>query len=186
MELQDRENLAAQQVPDARSVPYNTPMHNFQSAITTLTSPEDELYMMELELRSMSVDKDGNVTQIGEPLLNDEGIRSIILQVRSAMSRVAIMSNLKEIGVANITLYLAESVAKDLMMNRIKYNIKNSMARTKIFRCVNTNVYIALKRPQDEGERRFWKGSQQEITTRIDGGSGKSKSMWSSIGNMFK
>lgn len=186
MEVQDKEQAALNQVPDVRSVQYNTPMHNFQSAITTLTSPEDELYMMELELRSMSVDKDGNVSQIGEPLLNEKGIRSIILQVRATMSRVAILSNLNDKMVSILTLYMAESLVKDLMMNNTVYEIKNVSARTKIFRTVNTNVYIALKRAQDEGERKFWKGSQQEITTRIDGGNKTNKGIWSSIGNMFK
>ena len=186
MEANEREQAALNQVPDVRSVQYNTPMHNFQSAITTLTSPEDELYMMELELRSMSVDGEGNIKQMGDPLLNDTGIRSVLLQVRATMSRVAIMSNLNDKMVSELTLYMAESLAKDLMMNNTVYEIKNVSARTKIFRMVNTNVYIALKRAQDEGERKFWKGSQQEITTRIDGGGKQGKGLWGAIGNMFK
>lgn len=187
MELIDRENAALSQIPqDLRSVPYSTPMHNFQSAITTLTSPEDELYMLELELRSMTLDKDGNPKQIGEPLLNEEGIRSILFQIRAAMSRVVIMSNLTEKFVADGTIYLAESLAKDLMMNRDKYEITNTMTRTKIYRLCNMTINTVLKRSQDEGERRFWKGSQQEITTRIDGGQNKSGGMWGAVKNMFK
>ena len=101
--------------------------------------------------------------------MNEQGIRSILLQVRATMSRVAIMSNLNDKMVSELTLYMAESLAKDLMMNNDTYSIKNVSARTKIFRTVNTNVYIALKRAQDEGERKFWKGSSQEITTNVGG-----------------
>jgi len=55
------------------------------------------------------------------------------------------------------------------MQSRIKYDIRSNSARDKIYFSSLTSAYVALKRGYKEGDRRFWKGSTQEITTRIDG-----------------
>jgi hypothetical protein len=65
--------------------------------------------------------------------------------------------------------FLADTLAKDLMVNRIKYEIKTASARDKIFFTVLSSSFICMKRAYKEGEKRFWKGSQQEITTRHEG-----------------
>jgi hypothetical protein len=65
--------------------------------------------------------------------------------------------------------FLADTIAKDLMLNRYYYEIKNSSARDRIFYEVLATTFVCLRRAHGEGERKFWKGSQQEITTNIGG-----------------
>jgi len=65
--------------------------------------------------------------------------------------------------------FLGDTLAKDLMMNRKRYDIKTPAARDKIYFTALAESFICMKRAYEEGEKRFWKGSQQEITTRIEG-----------------
>ena len=157
-----------QQVPQVRSSPYQSPMHNFGSSIILLTNPESELYKMELVWRSMYADKDGNVKSVGEPLMNDLGINSVLGQIQTIVSQVTVMSNLNKAEIPMLIDFLGDTLAKDLMMNRKSYDIKTPAARDKIYFTGLTGAFICMKRAFEEGDKRFWKGSQQEITTRVE------------------
>jgi len=157
------------QQPQIRSSPYQSPMHNFGSSIILLTNPENELYKMELTLRSMVVDGEGNPNAVGTPLMNELGISSVIGIVQSIVNQVTIMSNLSKHEVPMLIDFLGDTLAKDLMMNRVSYEIGTASARDKIYFTSLSSAFICMKRAFEEGDRRFWKGSQQEITTRIEG-----------------
>ena len=162
-----------EQVPQIRSTPYQSPMHNFGSSIILLTNPESELYKMELVWRSMYADKNGEVKKIGEPLMNDLGINSVLGQIQSIISQVTVMSNLNKNEIPMLIDFLGDTLAKDLMMNRCNYEIHTPAARDKIFFTSLTGAFICMKRAFEEGDKRFWKGSQQEITTRVEGSTQK-------------
>ena len=168
--------------------PYASPMHNFQGAIVLLTNPNDDLYKLELALRGMTSDKNGNPVQTGEPLMNQEGIQCVLGQVQSIVSQNTNMSNLKDGDIAKLMVeQLGDAVIQDLMINSRKYGIKNHTARTRIITMISNSAFITMSRALDEGERRFWKGSQQEITMRTEGGGskGNSKGMLSGVGSML-
>ena len=76
-----------------RPQPFSTPNNQYGSSITVLTNPENELYKMELSLRNMMLDKDGNPKQIGQPLMNEDGVCSVVGQVQTIVSQITIMSN---------------------------------------------------------------------------------------------
>lgn len=151
---------------------YLNPMQNYQGTILQLTNPESELYRLELSLRNMRLNGNGDIVQTGEPLLNDMGINSVLGQVQALMNQVTIMSNFEKNDIEKLMDYLADTLARDLMMNRVKYAVKNGYDRDKIYFQSLTSAFITLKRALDEGEKRFWRGSQQEITTRIEGSKG--------------
>lgn len=157
--------------PQVRTTPYSSPMHNFGGSILLLTNPDNELHKLELTLKNMVQDKDGIAHPAGRPLMNDEGVSSVIGQVQTFVNQVTVMSNLEPREIPLLVDFLADTLARDLMANRVKYDIVDSIAaRDKIFFTALGSSFICLKRANEEGERRFWKGSQQEITTRIDGG----------------
>lgn len=148
--------------------PYASPMHAFGSSIVLLTNPESSLYKMELTLRSMILDDKGLPKKVGDPLLNGVGINSVIGLVQSIVSQVAIMSNFSKDDVPMILDFLADTLARDLMVSRKVYGIMSPTVRDKIFFTVLTSAFVVLKRGLDEGDRRFWKGSQQELVTRVE------------------
>jgi hypothetical protein len=156
------------QSPEIKSSPYSSPQHNFGSSIILLTNPENEIYKMELTFRGQQLDLDGNPVDVGEPLMNEKGIASVIGTVQSVVNQVTVMSNLSKQEVPALMDFLGDTLAKDLMVNRVTYNITNPAARDKIYFTSLTTAYVTLKRAFEEGDKRFWKGSVQEITTKVE------------------
>jgi hypothetical protein len=60
-----------------------------------------------------------------------------------------------------------------MMINRLNYGIATLDTKSLIYHTIITNIYLTLKRPQDEGEKRFLRGSVQEIKTTVDNSSQK-------------
>lgn len=163
------------------NMPFSTPMNTFNTSILQLTNPENELIKLELTLRSQILNTDGKPIQTGNPLLNEEGINSVIGQVQSIINQVTVMSNFESKDLPPMIDFLGDTLSKDLMLNRDKYNIRNASARDKIFFAVCIGAYIVMKRALNNGERGFWKGSQQDIRQIIDTGQ-KSKGLFGALG----
>lgn len=151
---------------------YNTPLNQYGGSIVLLTNPENELFKLELTFRSAKQTDDGKIIQIGEPLMNEKGINSIIGIVQSIVSQVTIMSNLNRKEIDALRDFLADTLAKDLMINAKYYEIKSATARDKIFHNAISMSYITMKRAYEEGDKRFWKGSVQEIHQTNDSNRG--------------
>lgn len=166
---------------ESEQAPFMSPLNQYGGTIVQLTNPDGELYKMELTLRSQILDKDGNAVQVGEPLLSEEGINSVIGQVQSIINQVTVMSNFEAKDLPLMIDFLGDTLAKDLMLNRDRYRIKNASARDKIYFAVCTGAYIVMKRALNNGERGFWKGSQQDIRQIIDTGNQK-KGLFGALG----
>ncbi len=161
-------------------MPYQSPINAFGSSIIFLTNPETELRRMELTFRSVIMDKDGKTETVGDPLMNELGINSVIGQVQSIVNRVTIMSSLDKHEVPMLIDFLGDTLAKDLMMNRLRYAIGASSSRDKIYFTALSNAFICMKRASAESisDKKFWKGSQQDVTHTLksdkkDGGMSK-------------
>lgn len=151
--------------PQVRTTPYASPMNNYGGSILFLTNPENELHRFELTLRNCRFDeKENKIIPYGEPLLNDEGIKSVIGQTQSVVNQDTVMSNFDE-EIPRLMEMFSDSLIKDLMMNRVRYEIKTPASRDKIVSMATIYGYSCLRRGFQQGERKFWKGSQQEITT---------------------
>jgi len=158
-----------QDSPGIKTTPYMSPMHLYGSAITTLTNPENELHRMELTFRSAYPDAQGNPILVGEPLMNDYGINSIIGMTQSLVNRISVLSNLEKNEVFILMDFFGDSLSRDLMLNRTMYGVKSSASRDKIFFTTWSTAYVTLKRAFEEGDKRFWKGSVQEIHSKVEG-----------------
>jgi len=155
-----------QQEISTQSNPYMSPMHEYGSAIIQMTNPSQELYKMEMTLRSNMIDLEGNIKDLGKPLMNDEGINSVIGIVQSIVSQTTIMSNMDKASVPVLMDSLNDTLATDLMINMQKYGIKDIVARDKIKFIALTTAYSCLRRAFEEGDRRFWKNAQP-IESRV-------------------
>ena len=147
----------------------SNPMNSYGSSILYLTNPDGELRKLELTLRNEVEDGEGKVRKLGPPLLNEEGQRSILGLVQACVNQVTIMSSLKEEEVENIGDMLGDTLARDLMINRVNYKITNPSARDRIYFSSLATARITMNRGRNESDKRFWKGSQQEITMRSEG-----------------
>lgn len=157
-----------EQGPVIQTSPLLSPIHQYGSSILLLTNPENELNKMELMFRSMRLDKDGNPVSAGDPLMNDFGVHSVLGTIQSVVNQVTVMSNLNKMEIPMLMDFLGDTLAKDLMMNKTEYGIKSVASRDKIFFTALTTSFITMKRAFEEGDKRFWKGSVQEITSRVE------------------
>lgn len=157
------------QQPTIKSSPFMSPMHLYSGSIITMTNPEDEIYKMELTFRGMVLGSDGKPKKVGEALMNEEGINSIVGIVQNLVSRDTVLSNFNKVEISTLMEFLGDTISKDLMLNRLNYNIINPSARDKIYFTACSTAFVTMKRAFEQGEKIFWKGSLQEVTTRVEG-----------------
>lgn len=150
-------------------LPVNSPMSSYGGSILQLTNPENEIQKISLMLRGKKIDFNGNEIEAGPALCNDEGVRAIVGLLESTMNQDAIMSDLEEKKIDAIVDFLGDTLVKVLMRKSRAYGIADDAVRDKIHYMVVVAALVTLHRANMGGERRFWKGSQQEITTRIEG-----------------
>ena len=152
---------------EQQAAPYMTPMDRYGSSIYHMTSTEDEIKKLEETFRG-TIYIGNKVISSKEPLMNDEGINSMIGSLQSVVNRITIMSNFDKTDIENIINFYADTVAKDLMLNKRKYGISNNSARDKVYFSLLTVAFSTMKRALEEGDKRFWKGSQHDINTNTN------------------
>ena len=168
--------------PQIRTTPYANPMSNYGSSILMLTSPKNSLYELELTYRGLRENKDGDFIKVGKPLMNEEGVNSVLGIAQSIINQVTILGNLNKTDIPSLMELLSDTLARDLMINKLRYEITDSTARDKIYFSTLSSAYITMKRAFEEGDRRFWKGSQQEIRTVVDNPNSKKGGLFSFMG----
>lgn len=166
-----------------------SPMYHYGSAIMYLTNPENELTKLEMTLRNAELDRDGNMVQIPgtEPLLNEYGIKKILGMLGAIVNQVTVMSNLDRGDIDALMEFLNRTLAKDLMINRKKYDIKDPASRTTIHFEALSTAFITMKRAHEEGlsDKKFWRGSVTEIHNKIEGADKRKGGVLSKL-NPFK
>ena len=159
-----------------KPVHYMSPLQALGSSIITLTNPDDELYHLELTYRNVTIDNRGNTKPLGPPLMNNDGIGRMIGLTRSFVNKIHIMGTIDKIEKSGLLLNQAQTIQGELMINWKIYGIdkrnRNSTRSTISTAAMNICI-VTANRALNEGDRRFWKGSTHEITTRMDQGSTK-------------
>jgi len=98
--------------------------------------------------------KDKNV----KPMINREGLNSLMVDAEGVINQNTIMSNLNEKEISRIILALGDTLITKLLVGSEDWDIEDKDIETILFTIVNM-AYIALKRGYGEGERRFLKTS---------------------------
>lgn len=145
---------------------YTSPIDRFGSQISVLTNPNDALYRFELYLRCLKEDEQGNFVKIGgknwKPLMNDTGINDILMSMHSILNNMTPLSNIEEWEVGIIIEHLGWDLVDLLAFNRNKFEL-DEINRRAVFGSALRFCYIFLKRPFEEGDKKFFKGITQEI-----------------------
>ena len=152
---------------DQQQMQYQIPQHMSGSNILYLTNPSSELYRFELTLRGQMEDSEGKRVDLGGPLMNEAGINTMLGLLRSVVNQVNIMGNLSDKEIPGLMNFFSDAIIKNLMMNRQAYNL-TEMARDQVFVASTNLAFFTMKRALNEGDRRFFKGSVQEIKSTVD------------------
>lgn len=143
---------------------YLPPQDRYGSAITTLTDPQEDLIKFELFLRAQRYDLEGTLVKTGQALLNDKGINSIMASIESLVHHMNTLSNFSTQSVEFLIVGLADTITKDLMLNRLTYKIDRKNRDVVVDNAIRF-AYGFTMRAFEEGDRKFWKGSVSEIKT---------------------
>jgi hypothetical protein len=154
-----------------------SPMNRYGSSIITLTNPEEELRKLELTFKGKRMDTRGKIVDFAEPLCNDLGAERIVGHVRSLVNRVGIMSNLEKNDIPNLMMSFNDALIRELLRHKKKYGCIHN--RDTILNMANNLTYLCLRRAYMEGDKRFWKGSVQEIHSRVEQGNAKKNTLQS-------
>lgn len=156
------EEIGMQPLPSQMNS-FQSPMEKFQGAIIMLTNSDSILYKLELVYRCAAVDENGDLKPVGKSLMNDLGINNLIGMLASIGNSNTFFSNLENANEVFILIdFLADTLAKDLMINRTRYGIEDFGTRDKIYYITLNYAYLALKRAYKQGERIFWGKSLHE------------------------
>ena len=142
--------------------------NDINSLLEKLTNPELQIQEVELRLKGKKINEKGEEVQVSEPLLNDEGVANMIVLIRSMVNQVMFMSNLTEEQVAKLTEELGWDIIKDLINNKIKYEVKEHN-RSKIVSIILYPSYESANSALENGFRRFLKSGIIETTINTQG-----------------
>lgn len=108
----------------------------------------------------IEVDENGQkkwiTPQGAEPLMNDNGIHSCLIDIYSVVNQCTILSWIDREDVENITIEVGKAVTFKLAMNWKDYELKKCNLTTVVLSITNL-CYMALNRGKDQGERTFLK-----------------------------
>ena len=164
-----------------------TPHRDNFSNIVEMTNPNEQLTYLEWSMRGWTYNsRERKFQQSGRPMMNDEGISSIMAQTRSMVNQITIMSNLEDWEVERCLLLLNQILVEDLMNNRINYAIGrvpvidektekvvvyyDASARTKIHAMAMLIAKTCAKRGWKGDDKRFWQHAIQEKVLRVEQG----------------
>lgn len=144
-----------------------TPMPDNANLTMWSLSSQDILKEIEHDLRGEIFNEETEKWELvaeGKPLMNDEGIRSIVSLARTIVNKVAFLSNLSEDMVLQISRDFADDLA-DLLFNNIEqFEIKRTHLNIIVTK-ISYIIYVALQRAYEEGERRFLKTAERRIVS---------------------
>lgn len=160
---------------------YISPTGVFSGNMLILTNPTEHLNQLEYTYRGYFVNQKGEKIKLSEPLMNEEGINSVMGLVKTIVNQMTIMSNLTKQDISALRDFLADTLAKDLMINGKDYGIRDDVVKSKIYFHALSTAHICMKRAFEGDDKRFWGKIQKEITNRVEGSVDKKDGIFSSL-----
>jgi hypothetical protein len=133
-------------------------MQQVQAVVIEQINPKRVVGEVLLELDGKEVNSSGDIIIIGIPYLNQEGLRNIKVRMRSLINQNNIMSFLNDKEIRRLMLRLSDDLAIDLALNWRNYGIQSRTICDTIMNIVLINSFTALKRSEEQNEKRFLKG----------------------------
>ena len=96
------------------------------------------------------------------PMLNEQGINDILMAMQSIVNSMTPLSNLEDWEIAVIIRTLAFDIIDLLTFKSVEYNINDTDRKALVGSALRFS-YIFLKRPYQEGDRKFFTKITQEV-----------------------
>lgn len=145
---------------------YSNPLQDYAGSILEMTDNEDLFYRLECNLRGETTHKRGGRNPSGQPLMNDKGVKDVVMVMRSFGDRASVMSFFSKNEIKILMEMLNDILARTLMLNGINYGFTNPAGRDLVVFMCNACGFAIINRGLEGGERKFWKGSQLEYSVK--------------------
>ena len=153
-------------VPDQAGVGVYSNPYTSTGSIVEMTNTEDLLFRLESNLRGEFVNSSGVPVKVGGSLMNSEGIKDVMMIMRSFSDRASVMTHFTNKDIMMLMEFLNDVIIKALMVNRVNYGFNNPSGRDLVLSACNFCGFSIIKRGLEGGERRFWKGSVIDYNVR--------------------
>lgn len=125
------------------------------AALVEQINPDRIIADLQMKLRGYKEKYDGSWERSGIPLMNDNGVMTMVTYASSVVNQHTIMSSFDNKQVAKIMITLMEAIIDDLTLNWKEYDIKNKTHLDIIHNMMMITCFSALNRALAGGERRF-------------------------------
>lgn len=148
-----KQNIEAQQGLNSGMLMNN--QQQTQAALVQQINPEETVQEIRLMLEGKEELPSGDIKQVTEPLLNEEGINQMMLIVKSMVNINTIMSALDEKKIHLLMIELTDNVIDTLTLNWKQFGIKSKGDLDIIEAIIKNMTYPTLMRSKEGGERKF-------------------------------
>jgi hypothetical protein len=159
---------------------------NDPNSLNILINPSQELAVIEKSLRGGYIttyydeDLGKHKTEFvsdGKPLLNDQGVQSVMSMAMSVINKNVVFGNLTSEEISNIMTNFHQSLASMLIRGYDAFGIKEINDYHTIIKIVTNFARIFLSRTKDGIDRELLTQSHRSVET-IQNGDGKKKSFF--------
>ncbi len=162
---------------DEQGYPMPPPMmgfgHSSEGSLQYQINPTEILEEIENTLRGAKaeVHQGQLVWRIPEghrPIINERGLNSILMILRSRLTKIFILSDLEKEAIEQITISVGQNVIDDLYYNWDNYGIKDDAAASQILSLVTDTVFSTLRKAHQGNYLKFLRTTQsiQEVQHR--------------------
>ena len=143
------------------------------------TDPKAITHMLKCKLRGMEFDEENQVWFLPKeamPMLNERGIRSIMVDVSSVLNQNSVLSNLEDEHISQIIIGLGDCLVLKLMQRYLEFGVDIAELDTIVFSILNA-CFLCLRRSYHNLERIFHKGTLSEQRHIIEGTDSRKKGL---------
>ncbi len=152
-EILNRQEIEAQQSMNAPQM--HEQMQQQQAILVEQTNPKKVVEDIMLRLRGLRKNPDGSESKIGDPKMNETGIKEMWFKLESFINQNVILSHLDKREISKLMDFLSKSLVVDLQLNWKEYGITKKTDLDAINDTVLGNIYFALKRAEGQGEKNW-------------------------------
>jgi len=153
----------------ARTAYMSQENQGINSLLSDLLDTQRDIKDVEMRLRGQDYDEKGEIIQVVEPLMNDEGIYHVITQLTGLVSKVVYMSDLEEEQIRIMVYETLADLNSQLTINKLKWGLKTPLVHSTIIDVVLNKSMAGGFSALNNGMKKLVRGVSVETTINTQG-----------------
>lgn len=148
-----QQQLQAEQGMNAPSILQQ--QQQIQAALVEQTNPAHVLEEIELKLKGIRQDWNGEYVRVSEPLMNNKGISRMLFILSSVVNQNTILSHLEASEIGNFVTRVSDDIIDDLVLNWKEYGVTDKILLDAIVDVILFPTFMSLKRAWKQNEKNW-------------------------------